>query len=177
MSDPKSWSNYHFLYSKLKLNTLFFTDWFNIHIIFVPLGTGIRTANDVAEQLKAIRGTNVINDDIVRKYFLFSTKDAKKKLQKGYNTTIIFGKRIKGSADNALLLEKFHGITSNNDVFGKSFLKEIIGSYLKFGQRSLRLRGKVDQVAWQKIPYMTIYLDSWTSTESLLQYRCLDSKL
>ena len=62
------------------------------------------TAKDVAERLKAIRGTNYINEDIVRKYLLFPAKDAKKELQKGYNTIIISGKRILGSADNALFM-------------------------------------------------------------------------
>ena len=89
--------------------------------------------------MKAIRGTNDINDDIVRKPFLFFAKDAKKDLQKGYETTIIFGKRIEGSADNALFLRRFHGLTSNNDDFGKSILKEIIKSHLKFGKISPRL--------------------------------------
>ena len=54
---------------------------FNIHIISVPLVTVKRTAKDVAEKLRVIRGTNDINDDIVRQYFLFSAKDSKKDLQ------------------------------------------------------------------------------------------------
>ena len=46
----------------------------------------------VPERLKSIRGTNGITDGIVRQYFLFFNKYAKKELQKGYDTTIIFGK-------------------------------------------------------------------------------------
>ena len=45
--------------------------------------------------------------------------------------TILFEKRIDGFSDNALLLGRFHGLTINNDDLGKSFLKKIIGSYIK----------------------------------------------
>ena len=78
----------------------------------------MRTVKDVAERLKSIKGTNDINHDIVRKALLFFAKDAKKESQKGYDMTIIFEKRIEGSADNALFLGRFHGITINNDNYG-----------------------------------------------------------
>ena len=94
--------------------------------------------------MKAIIETNVINDDIVRKCVLFPAKDAKKNLQKGYDVKILFGKRIEGSADNALFLWKFHGLASSNDGVGKSFLKEIFESHLKVGKKSSRLWEKAD---------------------------------
>ena len=51
--------------------------------------------------------------------YFFSAKDENKELQKGCDMTIIFRKWIEVSADNALLLGKFHGLTRNNDDFGK----------------------------------------------------------
>ena len=108
-------------------------------MISVTVVIGIQTAKDVAERLKAIKETNDKNDYIVRQSFLFPAKDANKEPQKGYGMTIIFGKRIEGSADNTILLGRFHGLTSNNDDFWKSFLKEIIEIHLKVGKINLRL--------------------------------------
>ena len=130
----KSLSNYHCFDLKLKLTTFSVQIEFNIHIISVPLVTGIRTKNNLSEQLKAIIETNDINDHIARQHQVFTAKDTNKELKMGYDMTIIIGKRIEGSADNALFLGRFHRLNKNNDDLGKLFLKEIIEINLKVGK-------------------------------------------